>query len=176
MSQEGCGELRVAKIAGGLESWNPTLRKEREGWGTRPGRVPPGAPLEGPVSGCASGFVARNLPVGKRAMKLTVNRLLNGGIYGVQFSVSDFTPDEVKKMESFGIPRVEVLVGGPMPNTSIQPYRMQITKLSPQHKANFLAEDEAKNYEEKVVTEIREKMKELRARTDDFSSTHEVDI
>ena len=28
MSQEGCGELREIKIAGGLESWNPTLRKK----------------------------------------------------------------------------------------------------------------------------------------------------
>jgi hypothetical protein len=33
MSQEGCGEFRGIKIAGGLESWNPTSRKEREKWG-----------------------------------------------------------------------------------------------------------------------------------------------
>ncbi len=39
MSQEGCGELYEFKIPGGLESWNPTLRKEREGWGTRPQSV-----------------------------------------------------------------------------------------------------------------------------------------
>jgi hypothetical protein len=37
MSQEGCGELRGTKIAGGLDSWNPILRKEREGWA--PGAV-----------------------------------------------------------------------------------------------------------------------------------------
>jgi hypothetical protein len=35
MSQEGCGELWGIKTPSGLESWNPTLRKEREGWGTR---------------------------------------------------------------------------------------------------------------------------------------------
>jgi hypothetical protein len=36
MSQEGCGEFTGDQTPGGLESWNPTLRKEREGWGTRP--------------------------------------------------------------------------------------------------------------------------------------------
>jgi len=39
MSQEGCGEFREINIAEGLESWNPTLRKEREGSGTRPDEV-----------------------------------------------------------------------------------------------------------------------------------------
>jgi hypothetical protein len=35
MSQGGCGELLEIKAPGELESWNPTLRKVREGWATR---------------------------------------------------------------------------------------------------------------------------------------------
>jgi hypothetical protein len=33
MSQGCCGELLEIKIAGGLESWNPTSRNGREKWG-----------------------------------------------------------------------------------------------------------------------------------------------
>jgi hypothetical protein len=109
-------------------------------------------------------------------MKLKVNRELNGGLYSVDFSVGEFTPDEVQKMRSFGVPKIDVLLGGPPPNTVRQAYKVQITGITPQYKANFATEEEAKAYEERVVTQIREAMKSLRERKDDFSSSQEVDV
>jgi hypothetical protein len=107
-------------------------------------------------------------------MKLKVNRQLSAGTYSVDFSVGDFTADEVKKMESFGIPRITVLQGSE-PGVK-QAYKVQLTKISPQFRAGFGVEAEAKKYEEEVVAEIRKAMKALRERTDDFSSTQEVDV
>jgi hypothetical protein len=109
-------------------------------------------------------------------MKLKVNRELNGGLYSVDFSVGEFTPDEVQKMRSFGVPRIEVYMGGPPPTAVRQSYQLQITGITPQYKANFATEAQAKDYEERVVAQIREAMKSLRERKDDFSSFQEVDV
>lgn len=107
-------------------------------------------------------------------MKLTVSRQLSEGYYYVAFAVSDFTPDEVKKMESFGVPQINILQGGP-PGAR-QAYKLQITRVSPSYKASFPNDEEAKKYEENVVTQIRQAMKSLRERTDDFTSTAQVDV
>jgi hypothetical protein len=106
-------------------------------------------------------------------MKLIVHRQLSGGIYVVDFSVSDFTPEEVKKMESFGVPVINMMHDGP---NNRRPLRLQLTRMAPQFRASFLAEDEAKAYEDQVVTQIRAAMQTLRERKDEFTSTQEVDV
>jgi hypothetical protein len=107
-------------------------------------------------------------------MKLTVSRQLSEGYYYVAFAVSDFTPDEVKKMESFGVPLINILQGGP-PGARAA-YKIQLTRVSPSYRASFPAEEDAKKYEEAVVMQIREAMKTIRERTDDFTSTAQVDV
>lgn len=106
-------------------------------------------------------------------MKLRVNRVLSGGLYTVDFSVGDFSADEVTRMKSFGIPVINMMTGSP---NGRQPLRTQITRITPQFAMSFATEDEAKKYETEVVSQIREAMKAIRQRTDDFSSAQEVEI
>ncbi len=107
-------------------------------------------------------------------MKLKVNRKLNNGHYFVDFTATDFTTDEISKMESFGIPTIDVRYTGPTGGTIAG--RVAITKLSPQFRASFNTEEAAAEYQEKVVSQIREAMKALRERKDDFSSAQEVEV
>ncbi len=106
-------------------------------------------------------------------MKLKVNRQLSGGLYSVDFSVGDFTTDEVKKMESFGVPAIDLVGGGPHIHTAM---RIPLNRIMPSFRAHFDSEEAAKAYELKVVMQIREEMKRLRQLTDGFSSTQEVDL
>lgn len=48
-------------------------------------------------------------------MKVTVNRQLTAGIYYVSFKVGEFSPDEVAKMQSFGVPNIPIKDGLPPP-------------------------------------------------------------
>jgi hypothetical protein len=107
-------------------------------------------------------------------MKLKVNRKLSSGKYLVDFTAADFTPDEISKMESFGVPSIDIQFlnsGGARAAA-----RIGITALSPQYKASFNVEEEANAYQEKVVNQVREVMKALRERKDNFSSNQEVDV
>jgi hypothetical protein len=107
-------------------------------------------------------------------MKIKVNRRLSEGRYNVDFTASDFTSDEVKKMESFGIPMIDLFFSQ-TPNSRL-PMKIQLTKLTSQLKASFSTEQEAKDYEDKVLSQIRAQMKALRERKDDFSATSEVEV
>jgi hypothetical protein len=53
---------------------------------------------------------------------------------------------------------------------------MPLTQISPNYRAGFPAEEQARTYENQVVSQIREAMKRLRERSDDFTSTQEVDV
>jgi len=106
-------------------------------------------------------------------MKLKVNRELKDGLYHIAFAVSDFSPDEVKKMQGFGVPLIDILHGTP---SGRQGLKLQITQVAPGYRASFPAEEQAKAYEDKVVSQIREAMKSLRERTDEFTSEQEVEV
>ncbi len=106
-------------------------------------------------------------------MKITVNRELKGGVFYVSFRIGDFTPDELQKMQSFGVPSVPIKAGvGP----KAIPYILGVNQVSEKFKAGFSTEEEAKQYEDGVLSRVREEMKQLRERTDNFTSTAEVDI
>jgi hypothetical protein len=107
-------------------------------------------------------------------MKLKVNRKLTNGNYLVDFTATDFTPSEISKMESFGIPTVDVYHIGPSGGRVAS--RVPITKLAPQYRASFSKQEDATAYEERIVGQIRDAMKTLRERKDDFSSDSEVDV
>ena len=108
-------------------------------------------------------------------MKVTVNRQLSAGYYHVSFDVADFTPDEVMKMGSFGVPQISVIftsqgaVGRATGNVPLNQINRKID-------AAFSSEAEAKKYEETVLAQIRDAMKRLRESEDKFTSSEEVPL
>jgi hypothetical protein len=108
-------------------------------------------------------------------MKALVNRHLSAGYYHVNFQIGDFTADEVQKMASFGVPSIQIQFGGG-PGTGRSSTQVALNKLSPQWDAAFQTEEEAKKYEEGVLSQIRAAVKRLRESQDKFSSSEEVPL
>jgi hypothetical protein len=106
-------------------------------------------------------------------MKVIVHRQLAGGQYIVRLAVSDFTPEEVAKMNSFGIPTIQMRNQGGGMNKLLG---VPLTQVNPNVVATFLTEQLANEYQEEVLNQIRQAMASLRGRKDDFSSTNEVVI
>lgn len=106
-------------------------------------------------------------------MKAKVIRNLQSGLYSVAFIFSDFTQEELAKMKSFGVPLVQIKTGIPGQQQAIN---MSINQVTPNHVAFFFNEQEAKNYEAGVLSQVKSGMEAIRLRKDDFSSTVEVEI
>lgn len=106
-------------------------------------------------------------------MKVKVNRQLSGGRYHISFEVSDFTADELAKMESFGVPTVRLQW---LAQNSHYAANVAINQISKKYVAVFGAEPEAKEYEEHVLNELRTEIQRLRESQDKFSSSEEVPI
>jgi hypothetical protein len=107
-------------------------------------------------------------------MKVRVNRLLSAGKYNVSFEVSDFNTDELKKMASFGVPAIRLRWISPENSTTSG--LIAITQINKQLNAVFSTEMEAKDYEESVLTQIRNAIQFLRESNDGFSSSQEVEL
>ena len=92
----------------------------------------------------------------------------------MNFEVGDFTAAELAKMSSFGVPSVTLVwVTAPGGRLSGQ---IAINQIGKRFDATFDTEQEAKKYEEGVLTQIRTAMQRLRESKDDFSSTEEVEF
>jgi len=107
-------------------------------------------------------------------MKLTVNRQLSAGLYYVSFTVSDFSDEERKKMESFGVPSINLrytLSTGATAET-----QTAITNINGQLKAYFRSQKEATEYETSVRNQVTSSINWLRNQKDDFTSTDEVTL
>jgi hypothetical protein len=106
-------------------------------------------------------------------MKVNITRQLSGGQYIVRFAVTGFTTEEVAKMNSFGIPLIQMrqnVAGG------VQNVQVAITQINPNYVASFTSEEQANQYQQTVLGQINNAMKSLRDRKDDFTSTQEVEI
>ncbi len=106
-------------------------------------------------------------------MKVTITRQLRGGQYSVGFRVSVFTTEELSKMQSFGVPNIQLsfIAAG----TSLtQP--VPINQINENFRAVFHDEAEARKYEQRVLNDIRAVMAGLRTGKDSFSSTEEVSV
>ena len=103
-------------------------------------------------------------------MKVSVNRELGGGVYFVSFKVADFTAEELQKMQKFGVPVVN------MKQSNSATIRQPLTQIVESLRAPFSSQQDARAYEESVLTQIREAMKSVRERKDDFTSLDEVTI
>jgi hypothetical protein len=108
-------------------------------------------------------------------MKLNVSRQLRGGFYMVSFRVGDFSPEEVQKMQSFGVPSIE-LVFTPAGFTTQGRDNVPLNQVSEKQIARFQSENSAREYETRVLEQIRSAMQTLRERKDDFSGSDEVAI
>jgi len=106
-------------------------------------------------------------------MKGIVNRSLQAGIYNVYFNFSDFTPEELEKMQAFGVPSILIQWGRPGARSSV---RLPLNQIGPSFVAGFQAEEEAKEYELSVLSQVRVAMETLRQQKDNFSSSEEVAI
>jgi hypothetical protein len=104
-------------------------------------------------------------------MKVRVNRQLISGVYHVNFEVADFTPEEITKMNSFGIPVISLRW---TQNNIDRQLNMALTHISKSYDASFANQDEAQKYEEGVIEQIRVAMKRLRESLDKYSSSEEV--
>ena len=113
-------------------------------------------------------------------MKIKVQRELTEGQYTVLLIVSEFTEEERQKFLSFGVPMVSVqsratqMVNGRI-TTVFASRNVPITELA-KHPAKFGNEAAAREYEAKVLTEVKNKMTALRERKDDFSSSEEISL
>lgn len=107
-------------------------------------------------------------------MKVKVNRVLSGGLYHINFVVGDFTPEEVAKMNSFGIPTIRMRRGVPGNRPIVV---IPVTQINPQQfDAAFVAESEAKEYEQDVIDQLRAELKRLHGMEDKFTSSEEVPL
>jgi hypothetical protein len=105
-------------------------------------------------------------------MKINVNRQLSGGIYHVNFSFTDFTSEELAKMAAFGVPGIKIQYGPPPRATLV----IAVNQINKNLDAGFVSEEEAKSYEQSVITQARTAMEALRQRKDEFTSSEEVTI
>jgi hypothetical protein len=106
-------------------------------------------------------------------MKVNITRQLSAGQYILRFAVTGFTPEEVAKMNSFGVPLIQMRQNVP---AGVQNIQIAITQINPNIVAGFTSEDQANKYQQDVLAQINQAMKSLRDRNDDFSSIQEVDI
>ena len=106
-------------------------------------------------------------------MKVKVNRLLSAGRYNVNFEVSDFTPDEVGKMASFGVPMIELKT---LTANGLSAVRVPVNQISKNINAMFISEEVAEEYVKKVLDQIRAELQRIRDSKDEFSSSNEVDV
>lgn len=106
-------------------------------------------------------------------MKARVIKNLQGGTYYVSFTFSDFTPEELAKMQAFGVPIIQIRLG---PAVSQSVNNFQINQINQNHVAGFPNEEAAKSYENGVLTQVKAAMEKLRQQKDTFSATTEVDI
>lgn len=107
-------------------------------------------------------------------MKVKVHRQLANGVYQVAFDISDFTPEELKKMSSFGVPKVSVQYFG---NSGMNIRRdLPLNKVTRDWVANFDDEKAARSYEAEVLAQVKNTVTSLRLKRDLFSSSDEVEF
>lgn len=104
-------------------------------------------------------------------MKVKVNRLLSAGKYHVSFEVSDFTPEELAKMSSFGAPMIEMQWTN---NNGVNISSVSINRITNNLVAVFPTQDQAEQYQAKVLGQIQKAILNLRERKDEFSKSDEV--
>jgi len=96
----------------------------------------------------------------------------------VRFAVTDFTAEELSKMQSFGVPIIRLmrLINIAGRGITRQNFNQGVTQINENSVMQFDTEAEANDYEKDVLEQIRQVMTSLRDRKDEFTSSEEVDI
>lgn len=89
----------------------------------------------------------------------------------MNFEVSDFTPEELGKMSSFGVPPISMRWTTPNGPTIGQ---VPLNQIQRGLTAIFDDEDSAKKYEMGILVQIQREMERLRENKDKFTSSDEV--
>jgi hypothetical protein len=108
-------------------------------------------------------------------MKVAVSRQLSGGRYYLSFQVGEFTQEEIIKMNSFGVPPINLQWLEP-PNNNVRAGGIPLNQIGRNYRAGFPTEEAAKEYEKSVLAQIQAAMQRLRESKDDFTSAQEVQI
>ncbi len=106
-------------------------------------------------------------------MKFKIDRRLSEGQYVVTFKARDFTDDERERFRVFGTPEFYIPVDLPDGTRNYQ--NISLTRLH-YYTTSFSTREEAEQFEQQLLAEIRTKVEELRNRQDDFTSSEEADI
>jgi hypothetical protein len=106
-------------------------------------------------------------------MKVKVNRQLSQGQFRINFEVSDFSPEEVAKMGSFGVPLISIVH---QRNNVPTRTNLPLNQIGKTFEAVFSEGASAKKYEDEVLAQIRKALEFLRESKDTFSSSEEVSI
>lgn len=106
-------------------------------------------------------------------MKVKVNRQLGSGQYSVSFDVGEFTPEEIEKMNKFGVPTINVKF---MSQGSQKNGRIALTQLTSNLVAIFSDEADAVEYQSALLTSIKQAIDSVRMREDNFTGSEEVTL
>jgi len=106
-------------------------------------------------------------------MKVRVEKELKNGIYQLKFYATDFADEERTRFEIFGVPKISLKKQDSDGNVEWR--SVSLTHLQ-YHACTFADAEDANQFEQQALEEIRQKMTELRQRKDDFTSTDEVDL
>jgi hypothetical protein len=106
-------------------------------------------------------------------MKIQVTRFIRDGVYYVSFASKNVTPEDAAQFEKFGIPVITIQIGPPVSRRDFPAY---INNLQPNMAAGFATEEEAKDYEAKLLASASLLMEALKKKKDQFTSTTEVEF
>jgi hypothetical protein len=99
-------------------------------------------------------------------MRLKVKKLLKGGEYFISFENVDFNPEETEKIEKFGMPTVDFSSDG------LGTHKLNEIDIS----IKSQSVEEAERIIGNVKQNIKDKLTELLAQTDNFTGEEVVEI
>lgn len=106
-------------------------------------------------------------------MKVKVNRELRNGQYHISFEVSNFAVEEVTQMQKFGVPMINMRWNTAAGATTGP---VALNKITPTYDAFFNNEQQAIDYEQQVMNQIKAAIEALRTKKDNYSTSTEVDF
>lgn len=108
-------------------------------------------------------------------MKFAINREIKSGKYIVAVSVKEITDDERAKIIKFGAPMVSI-----SPKAVLSSGGYSYTSTVPLHSLNYVFEfstkDEADDFNNNLLANIKEAVQTLKNYKDDFSLSKEYDF
>lgn len=103
-------------------------------------------------------------------MKFKIQKERKFGEFLVGFIASDFTDEEIRKMETFGVPQINIKPREAYFN-KLWVNQLPLNILN--HNFKFESDAAAEEFIAKITEEVKTKMQELKDREDNFSGSDE---